>query len=173
VASGHDGQKQTTPGRRTIEAVSGLLQAGKARLASVEDPDSPPVAGQTDAALSNRRLGWVRQGGEYRPMGPKIGWVLTAKDGRTPVALLDPKNAFGEAQARFPELIPYGQKERTSWQGVWDEHLVVPEHIGWRRHGSRNTVRVRAESQQLAGVPVLVDTLLGASDEDEDDGEQD
>src|SRR5699024_4613465 len=67
VASAHDEQKQTTPGRRTIEAVSGLLQAGKAHLASVEDPDSPPVAGQNDAALSNRRLGWVRQGGEYRP----------------------------------------------------------------------------------------------------------
>src|SRR5699024_6722383 len=124
--------------------------------------------------LINRQLGWVKTGGEWRPSGPRIGWLTTGKDRKTEVVLLEQHGAFTEAQRRHPDLLPYGQKPAAVWASAWDEHLTVPElnpegePLGWsRRTNGRSTqqvVRVTSGDQSVTGVPVLMSVLLGGPD---------
>ncbi|MPV51018.1 hypothetical protein GCG21_13585 [Pseudactinotalea sp. HY160] len=178
VASAHDEQKGTSPGRRVLQAVGKLLSAGQAHVAALDDPNYPPASGDNESDLINRQLGWVKQGGESRPLGPRIGWAVTTPDRHTPVILLDQVIAFDEAQRRYPGLLPYGQKQATAWTSAWDERLTVPESSGWKRRSNgrslQPTVRVSSGDQKVAGVPVLRELLLngvGDEDSDEDDTE--
>lgn len=176
VSSAYAAQKHTSPGRRVIDAVRLLLSAGHAHVASLEDPNNPPAKDSNEADLTNRRLGWVKQGNEMRPVGPNIGWLITARDRETEVVLIDPEVAFTEAQRRYPMLIPHGQKQTAAWSSAWAEELTVPEEIGWKRRSNGrskvHTVRVTSGGQGVQGVPVLLSTLLDQRDDaaEEDPG---
>src|SRR5699024_771703 len=99
VARAHEAQKGTSPGRRAVQAASLLLQAGHGHVISLEDPTQPPVKDRPDADLANSRLGWTKSGGEWRPQGASVGWVVKGRDRLTDVVLLDPELAFTHAQA--------------------------------------------------------------------------
>lgn len=171
VAKAHDAQRTTSPGQRVMQAVSLLLTSNQAHVASLEDPNSPPATDQAGADLINRQLGWVKTGGEWRPSGPRIGWLTTGRDRKTEVVLLEQHGAFTEAQRRHPALLPYGQKPATAWASAWDEDLTVPENnpegepLGWSRHNNgrstQQVVRVTCGDQAVTGVPVLMSVLLG------------
>lgn len=169
VAAGYVEQKDTTPGQRAIQAIAQLLSSGLAHVVNIEDPNSPPVSGVKEAALINRQLGWVHSGGQDRPSGPGIGWYTIDRAGERAL-MLNHVAAFNEAQKRYPELIPFGQKARAAWDSAWQENLTVPEFTadgeprGWKRrtngHSTLPTVRTKVGGTSVEGVPVPLTTLL-------------
>lgn len=184
VARAHEAQKGTSPGRRALQASSLLLRGKRAHVVSLDDPTMPPVKDRPGADLANASLGWTKSGGEWRPQGPTVGWLVKARDRATDVVLLDPELAFTHAQAHFPHLLPAGQKQATAWASAWDEKLTVPPRtpdgklLGWNRNSnSRNAlsyVRVHTDGQVSSGVPFLLDTILnGVTDGPEQDDDQD
>lgn len=175
VAAGYLEQKGTTPGQRALQAVRQLLASGQAHVVNIEDPNSPPVSGVKEAALLNRQLGWVTSNGQDRPCGPNIGWYTLDRAGER-VLLLNGAVAFNEAQRRYPELIPFGQKQRAAWDSAWQEGLTVPEHTptgeprGWRRRTNgksmQATIRASVGGTSVEGVPIPLSVLLNIDDPD-------
>lgn len=180
VAESHQSKSEASPGRAVAMAVRAILGAGKAHVASADDPQRPPVIGPIGNFI-NSSLGWEYSGDAVKPKGVKIGWTVE-RDGKVYV-MLDSDTAFAEAQRHHPEMIPYGQTKSAAWGGMWDEGIAV-EAVGlWQRKSKNNrplnTVQFRAGSQRPSAVPIELNVLLNGgvtydhkADGDDETGEE-
>lgn len=163
-------QRETTPGRSLVQALSKLMLAGRAHVENPNSPGTPPAevnaldgenAGAR-AALINRRLGWVADSnGVWSPKGVSIGYYGYSRRLSNPIVLFDVRNAFGEARNAYPELVLPGQNATVGWASVWNEGLCA----GISKRRDSNTVaqrlapdasedRAMSDFPQVFGVPV-------------------
>lgn len=175
VAQNYHSQKSTTPARQFLQAVNSLLSQGLAHIDSLESPGSPPISEGNDKDHVNTRLGWTKQGSDWRPSGARIGYLVRGQDHKRQVVLLNPGPAFTEAKRRREDLIPHGQKQAVTMSSVWDEDLAVPEEDGWRRQTNgrslTSSVRVSVGDNAERGIPVYLDTLHNIEDDEQDSTE--
>ena len=169
-----------TPGAALVQAINDLLSANRAHIVDLTDPSNPPSDpryGGTDLAL---QLGWTITGNPdnpWRPGGAKIGYLSTIRGTDELLLILDPRNAFTEAQRYFSNLIPAGQTSKSSWQSVKDEGLIADDRrLPQPRTSGGYTARFQirgANSEEVrgvTGVPVLLEKVLssGAPDKEDD-----
>lgn len=172
VHRAHSENRELSPGRSLMRALSNLLSSGRAHIGGSEDVSKPPYSSSVDEGGSdqqvNARLGWVPGGpdGQLKPSGIKIGTLVTLKD--TQVVLFDETNAFQEAQRHYPDMILPGQKKSAGWSGIWEENLAADK----AKRLKVNTIQKRIGLVSHRGVPVDLTTILNGGvvevDPDED-----
>lgn len=170
--------RKSTPGRSLVEALSRLLASGRAHLCNPTTPGAPPFVARTgdnggaEVAALNQRLGWSYDPSRstWVPGGNNIGYFGTNAAGEQ-VALFDTVNAFSESKRQYPNLIPHGQTGTVSWESVWSEGLT-PTAASRRKESVASRMSLgedsgeETESVRLSGVPVLVEHLLSATQDD-------
>nr|BFE45297.1 hypothetical protein GCM10017547_31900 [Pseudarthrobacter oxydans] len=172
ISDAHVENQHSAPGTSLVRALRSLLSMGSAHVISKDDPTHPPVVGDDSKAI-NHKLGWRVDGtdGEFRPSGPTIGVVVSAKGQQ--VILFDPVSAFSQAQKAFPALIQHGQGSRAGWTCVWDEGLASTR-VTRLKKGTRLLVTARTgrEDNRVTGVPIDVLTVTnnGATESGNDLG---
>ncbi|GAB2734315.1 hypothetical protein [Nocardioides pakistanensis] len=162
IADGARRNSETTPGKALLEAISGALRRGACHILNASDPTTPP--GQKDGSTHlTAALGWqANANGEWRPLKDAIGYLVYDEDDNE-VLLLDRRTAFNVAQQLYPDLVPPGQGQRSSWGSVIGEGLVAMEDKFRSGDDGKtiNTARVWAGGVARSGVPVAVSTLFG------------
>lgn len=150
-------QDSRTPGRALIAALRETLESQKGYVESVHDSEvgQPPAAD----ANTNLRLGWPVG---RDPRGEIIGRYYEDARGSGRDVILFGSNAFRVAMKAAPELIPYGQTERTSLTAVWNEGLA--ESGLWSRRKDRggkstNLVSAQVSGSRFQGIPIAMETL--------------
>ncbi|MEJ7648166.1 MAG: hypothetical protein WKF57_03800 [Nakamurella sp.] len=170
------GQSTRTPGQTVLSAVRSLLSSGQAHIESASG-SSAPIVNDKQSALMNSQLGWIPDGGgNLRPGGPKIGYLVAAED-RDPIILLDAQNAFNLASRLYKDLILAGRMQNDSWESMWNEGITCPDGEPYKRQKDgatlRPIVRVNVSNVTLRGVPIRLSTLTGAMSTDVDEDAED
>ncbi len=159
IVVGWEEHSRTTPGRSILTAVSSLLRSGRAHITCAANPTAPPGDGDSQVAAS---LGWVLRGNDLQPGGPAIGVFGTLQESGTPVVLLDRTNAFDQAHRSYPDLVPPGSRQATTWQSARDEGLLMDDLFG---ADAGSTVRRRLDGvRRFSGVPVELRLLVNGGD---------
>jgi hypothetical protein len=167
VLSAHLSNKQSTPGRSLIRALSNVMKSGQAHVLNASLTNLPPIIHElNDTSLANMSLGWVNNTGSeggLKPSGLCIGQVVhTTKFG--PVIQFFPDVAFDLAQAAYPVLVPHGQHASSSWSAVWEEGLT-PKGVKRRDNGHDTPTPINTwRSQGVTGVPISVNDFLMAGE---------
>lgn len=147
------------PGLSLLEGLRGVLASGAAHLADPDHPGEPPLGGTAKDA----GVGWVRDAARdtYMPKGETIGWIVNNNGAQ--VAVFNMRGSFNLVQRKFPDLLPPGTKQATTWSAFWAEHLAYD--VRQRRRNTsgnfRNDIQYETgEGGSVSGVPILVDELL-------------
>lgn len=159
IVVGWEEHARTTPGRSLLMAVSSLLRSGRGHIACAANPAAAPGDGDPQVAAA---LGWVLRGGDLQPGGPAIGVYGTLQETGEALVLLDRTNAFDLAHKHYPDLLPPGTRQTTSWQSARDEGLLMTDVLGSE---SGSTVRRRLDGvRRFSGVPVELHALIAGGD---------
>lgn len=172
LSSSFQSQGEATPGLSIIEAIRNMLAAGNAHILNASDPALPPLA--NTPMSSNRALGWQVDGQDkLRPQGVAIGHLTAAKvGGDMDVVMLNPTNAFDQAQRRYPVALPAGTSAATSFGSLWNERLIHPHYLAIGRDGARVGKVFRIDGRSTRSVPIHIDLILGArEDATQDEGD--
>lgn len=157
-------QDNRTPGRALLAALRQTLESQKGYVESIHEAEvgQPPARD----ANTNLRLGWPVG---RDPRGDIIGRYYENAKGSGEDIVLFGTNAFRVAMRAAPDLIPYGQTERTSMTALWNEGLAASGV--WTRRKDRggkatNMVSAQVGGSRFQGVPVSMDVLYPPEDED-------
>lgn len=154
-------------GRSLIVAMSNALASRKAHLANPISPGVPPFdTTQPEGQQYNRLVGWEMEGSEWKPKGEPIGYAGTPSGQESVlVAQFHAVNAFALAQRHYPTFVPHGQKYESSWRAALSEGLLIEPTGGSR---SYSVQQYYGRGARVRGPMVLLNRLLGISDEQED-----
>lgn len=147
---------ETSPGYALLLALRNALAAKHCHIVDAAAPDIAPAVNDFIGVAND--LGWGKTGDSDSPKGPTIGKLFYSPD-NVPTVLFNRDNAFAIARAKYPELIPFGQKASASWRALVGEGLSSPT---FKPQGTSVTSRITALPGKPSGIPIPLDILLRA-----------
>ncbi|MEC5149900.1 hypothetical protein [Cryobacterium sp. GrIS_2_6] len=161
AVSSFEAQAESTPVIALLGAIRETLAAGHAHILNPQNPSQPPLP--ISDRFGNNALGWrTDPDGKMQPLGRSIGYLKANRGGPLNIVMLNRQNAFDEAQRHYPKALPPGTSVSTAFIALWDEGLTLSTSAAQKRD-ARGDVIFKVGGRTLRGVPVGLDSIIGAS----------